>query len=135
LLVSEDAQQADLARLILHQLDHPDDPDATVENFFFNTGIRNPAIERTSMYGYWDPEDFPGHDGLYPEREPRTEWAGADEEQEALEYTVQVEESLWEISRQFLVSSERLREINGLTLPLGARLPAGTILLIPPPEY
>jgi hypothetical protein len=140
LLDSDDAQQADVARLIIHQLDHPAATDAALEDFFFNTTIRNPVIERTEMYGYWDVDDFPDAEGNYPPAEWEQDWADCIVDRpepdlsELLRYRVREGDTLSCIARLFVVNSRRLAEVNGLSGPARAPLPAGMILYIPPPE-
>ena len=113
LLESDDAQQADLARLIIHQLDHPEDTKATLTDAFFNTGISNPVIQVTEMRREWDDEDFPDSEGNYPQQEGEDDDVG-DGTVVPFRYTPRPGESLETVAFKFAVSLRDLAALNGL---------------------
>lgn len=118
LLGSDDAQQADLARLILAELDHPGDTNAVLGDFFFNTTIRNPVRERGYMKGgYWPDDDFPAPGNGVVEQEEEDE--GPVEEQYVeghvpFQYTPKAGETLEHIARIFAVELGVLAAANNL---------------------
>lgn len=128
LLQSEDAQQADLARLILHELDHPGDTNAVLSDFFFNTMISNPVRERGYMKGgYWTDEEF-SSDG---EGEEEEDVAAEEEPSAPFHYTSRPGETLDDIARMFAVSLNELADLNGFPADAAYQPGTGTILAVP----
>lgn len=138
---STDPQQAELAALILYQMDHPDDTTAEVSDFYFCSYNRNPTLERSYLSnGSWSPDRFPDANGNYPAgREPdfvpgRQDEFAEESANEPLEYVVLSGDTLEEIGLLFLVSPQAILSFNGIALSPGERIEAGTRLRIPPPN-
>lgn len=112
LLESDDEQQRDLVRLILHQLDHPDDTHAALANPMINSTVRNPVLSETEMIGWWSDEGrFPDEQGNYREHDEQDEGDGCEVK---FTYTPRRGESLKDVAWAFGVSLESLAALNGL---------------------
>ncbi len=64
---SDDEQQAELARMIVVQLDNPDESSNPTTMREIDTRVHNPIIERGKFWWRWDYRDrFPDENGKYP---------------------------------------------------------------------
>ena len=99
---SYDAQQADMVRLILHQLDNPQSKDGRPADPFFNTGISSPLLEEAWPFvERWYPDRFEEEDGdpavIAGSREysrPAPEGSSDDVSGGEFKYTMKVGETL-----------------------------------------
>lgn len=127
LVDSADDQQADLAELILHQLDNPGSTNGRLRNPMINTYKPNPVIQRPSMTSgyYWSDDRFPDENGEYTvedrpayaedvSRPEQTDFndPSATHSMQPMNYTVQEGDTVSSICMLFIVRVEDFLLLN-----------------------